>query len=96
MKINLYGIEFEHRRPTANDYVFKDFAQFGAFAALCHARGIAKHVKRVFFCHNFNGYQIELHADGDLLTAEREIRACAESALFQFELGGFVGGYGLV
>lgn len=92
MKIVLYGIEFSHRRPTAHDYVFGDYAEFGAFAALCHARGLANLIESVFFDHNFMGYEITMR-DPALkhTTAHREVNACAEASLSQFHLFDMVG-----
>lgn len=94
MKVCLFGIEFSHRRPTAHDYVFRDYAQFGAFAALCNARGIAKYVDSVFFDQNFMGFEIEMSLALKHSTTHREVWACAQATLPQFMLFDMVGHLG--
>ncbi len=89
--MNAYGIRFEHRRPTAHEYVSQDFARFMAFAALCDSRGVAVYVHRVFFDHNAMGFDIELAGGHEYTPIAQRIWECAEDTLPQFFLFGTCG-----
>ena len=88
--MKVHGIEFQHRRPRAEESSL-EYAQFTAFAALCAHHGAAQAVRSVFFDTKWQGFNIDADpaVEGDPL--HQVIKCCAEESLPQFDLFGTYG-----
>lgn len=89
--MNVYGIEFKHRRPEVAEGVAGDFARFTAFAALCENAGVAHFVNSVFFDTKWQGFSINVDRSLENTDCHRTIKECAALSLPQFDLFGTYG-----
>lgn len=86
-----HGILFQHRRPSNDEYVAKDYSEFVLFALQAKLNDVEKFVPSVFFDTSSQTFKIEVDDIYDCTEIGEVIRKCAEGTLSQFELFGYVG-----
>lgn len=90
MEVQVFGIQFEHRRPD-DPVCVREYAEFMAFAARLALADSQRHVHRVFFDTKWMGFTIDSDPAIEGAQVHRLIRECAERSLSQFNLFGEYG-----